>query len=505
MKEAISQADLVAEEDKTVPTGTLRSGKKSRNRPTSDPSPTRTLLGEGALYAMATAAPMITGVAVTPFVTRTLGAQEYGLVSLGLSILQIAAVLLALGLPASVTRHAILEKSGASGASGLVVMGAGGAGILALIGIATARSWGSWLPFGGDAYVLVAATAAAAGIAVSTTALAHLRALSKVRLFLVVALCVAWVPALLGLATISLQDRSADAYLTALAVGQCTVGLSTLLVVRFISPPRFSIERTRSALRIGLPTVPHQLAMVAATSLIVIIAAREVGTADVGQLQLAVLIGSVPIIVIGAFNNSWAPMVYRATSSERVSMISRTTNTMTWLAAALATGAALLAPIVLGLVAPPELRSIDSDRAAAIVAASAPMMVLYLANIHMVFVSGRTAWLALTTPVSVIIGCTCALTTHRLVPGAGIWVYALMLPIFHGIQIAMAAWMRRRAGTPQLNLWLAVPQALAGVLTCLIVAAVAPGTWWRIAGAGLIVIGALVAAIALRARQEGGG
>ena len=53
---------------------------------------------------------------------------------------------------------------------------------------------------------------------------------------------------------------------------------------------------TRRALRVGLPTIPHQVAIYLASGALVLLAGHLFGTADAGRLQLAVLIGSAPAV-----------------------------------------------------------------------------------------------------------------------------------------------------------------------------------------------------------------
>jgi O-antigen/teichoic acid export membrane protein len=385
----------------------------------------------------------------------------------------------------------------------LVIVAAVAVVTIGLAAILAVPLWGSVVSAeGGTEVVLPPALAAAGGIAVSTIALAHLRALSQVKLFVALALLVAWVPAVLGLVVITVQSPRATDYLWGLAAGQCIVGVVAVIIVTRLSPPELSARRVGSALRIGLPTVPHQLAMVAASSLIVILAAHVVDTTAAGKLQLAVLVGSLPVVILAAFNNSWAPMVYRAEPLARPDLISRTATTMAWLAGAVAVGVGLVAPLVLQVIAPAELRGADSVRAAAVVAASAPLMVLYLANIHMVFVSGRTFMMAFTTPLSVVVGCLAAIATYWATPGRPIWTFGLVLPAFYAAQIFLAAWMRHRAGSPRLDLSSAARVALGAVGVCLLLASIDSAFSRYVVGSSIVACLVVVASTRLLMRPR---
>lgn len=448
----------------------------------------RALLGQGSAYALAGAAPMLSGLLLTPLVTRSLGPLEYGLVALGVSVYQVAAVLLALGLPAAVTRHSILERSGPTGAAGVVVAGSAAAVVLGSAAMLTSRWWGAWVAPAGATSVLGTAVASATALAVVTLCLAHLRGVSRVRSFVGVALALAWVPPAVGLLLLHGTAGGGLTYLGGLAGAQAVVAAAALVHVVRLHRPAPSSTVWRRSLAVGLPTVPHQLATVAATTLLVVVAARLVGTPAAGRLQLAVLIGAVPSILVGAFNNAWAPLVYRTPAPERPAVIARTSTLVAAVAGVLAVGVALAAPLALAVVGPPEMRGTDAVRAVAVVAAAAPLMVLYLANIHLVFASGRTGWLMLSTPASLALAYGATWTVHSLVPGAGLASIALALPSFQAAQIGMATWMGRRTSGQRLRLGPAFAVSGVAVVACLAVAIAAPGAGWRVAVAAALVL-----------------
>ena len=221
------------------------------------------LLRQGSAYAVATFAPVVTGLLVTPFVTRALGPDEYGLVALALSVFQIASVVLPLGLPAAVTRHVLLEGSGREGASGLVVAAVPIAAGLAAVGA------GVWLLLRGgapDGPVVALALVCAFGIAVTTLALAHLRGVNEVGRFVALSMAQAWLGPALGLVLVLALHRSGATYVTGLAIGQVLVAIVAIGVVVRADRPLLTMAELRRALDVGFPTVPHQLAMVAASN-----------------------------------------------------------------------------------------------------------------------------------------------------------------------------------------------------------------------------------------------
>jgi O-antigen/teichoic acid export membrane protein len=142
----------------------------------------------------------------------------------------------------------------------------------------------------------------------------------------------------------------------------------------------------------------------------VLIATRYYGldSADAGldagaRLFVALNIAIVPTYVTSALNNAWAPLVMRAPASERGETINKTAVDIGWIAACVSTGIALLAPWALQLIAP-EYSVSELVPVVAVVSTVAVLSVTYLASSHLIFVSGRTTGLALSTPISLGVG-----------------------------------------------------------------------------------------------------
>lgn len=459
------------------------------------------VVSEGLVYTIAIAAPMLSTLLVTPVVTRSLGAGDYGLVALGVSVYQIGAVLVALGLPAAVTRDALIEASGTRGSSGTVVVGSAAAIVLTLVAIVSAEHWrGMVLPAAGPS-VMVPALVSAAGLAILTLCQSQLRALSRVRTFVGLAVASAVVPSSLGLAAILIGSAHASTYLAFLAVGQALVAGVALGIVVRRDRPSINWFDLRRAVRIGLPTVPHQLATGAIGGILVIIAGRSMGSVAAGQLQLALLLGTAPIVIIGAFNNAWAPQVYRLPSAERAPYISATAPMVAAMGGSLAIAVALLAPFALAIIAAPELATTSSAQAAAVVAAAGGLSVLYLASVHLVFASGRTGWLALTTPGALVLAMLSAGLVWMVAPKPGLWTLAIAFPVFHATQAMIAALLRRATGTRHLRLVTSLPAVAGSFGVCILVAIIEP-TWPVRLFAAVLILGAAAVFVAIRNRRS---
>ncbi|MBB2924163.1 lipopolysaccharide biosynthesis protein [Cellulomonas cellasea] len=465
-------------------------------------TPPRGLLAEGAVYALALAAPVLATILLTPLVTRSLGAVEYGHVASGIAVYQIAAIVLALGLPAAITRDALIEASGTRGSSGTVVVGTVAAVSLGVTAALTVDAWSGVLAV--DVAAARPALLNAAALATLTMCQAQLRALSRASTFVALGVTSALAPPAIGLVLVHTTTPTAGTYLSGLAVGQALVAAVALAVVVRADRPSTSVTALRRSLRTGLPTVPHQLATGAIAAALVLVAARTTGPVAAGQMQLALLLGTAPLVIVGAVNNAWAPRVFRLPAAERAPYISSSTPLVAMLAVVLGTGVAVVAPLLLAVVAPPELATPGAAQAVAVVAAAAGLSVLYLASIHLVFASGRTGWLAVSTPAALAVSLAAAWALRAALPDAGLWTLAAAVPVFHAAQALLAVLLRRRVAAERPRLAPALPAAVGGALACLVLAATMPSAPARGVLVAVLLAGAATV-VARRRRSPAGG
>lgn len=423
------------------------------------------MLGRGSLYTVATAAPILANVAVTPFVTRLLGAGEYGVVAISLVIIPVAMMVAGLGMAAAITRHGILERSGLEGARALVLRGTGMSVVVLVVVTVTGPWWAAtlvgvpWRP------ALAFALVAAAGFVVVFNVQSFLRVLDRPLPFVALTAVATLGGPVIGLLLLTSVGASADNYVAGLLIGYTAAGAAGLVLV-------FGGGRTRArrgdltrALRIGLPTVPHQVALFLANGALVLIASNALGTASGGRLQLALLVGSAPAMVTAALNNAWAPVIYRTTPARRGAALERTARDVTALTAVLAGGVALLAPWLMRILAPVSYEPTGLVAAVGVAAIGSVLSVAYLANVHLVFAAGRSTGLALVTPLSLVaglLGAVLAATTGLLA------AVAIGFPLTYLALVLGTAVLRRRVSPTQWAEYRMVVPLLIGITACLL-------------------------------------
>jgi len=382
--------------------------------PAAGPAASKGVLGRGSIYTVGTAAPILANAAVIPFVTRLLGVRDYGIVAIALVVIQIATMTGSLGMPSVITRQGILAHSGVAGARALLVRGSLMTLGLVAAAILAAPLWEPLVKTQLRGAVLLGLVASAFFVVVEN-AQALLRVLDRPGSFVALSLTATLGGPLLGLALLtgSAPVRSPERYLAGLTVGYAVAAVVGLAMCLRGGRPKRDRGDTRAALRMGLPVIPHLVALFLATGALVVMASRLYGVPASGRLQLALLVGSSPAVITSALNNSWAPIIYRAPDHERAAVLAHTARDITALAALISGGVALLSPWLMRLAAAPSFRPLELVPAVAITAFGCVLSVAYLANVHLVFAAGRSLWLSVVTPASLLAGLTCAYLVGR--------------------------------------------------------------------------------------------
>jgi O-antigen/teichoic acid export membrane protein len=424
----------------------------------------RRVLGAGGLYTIATVAPVLVLLAVTPIVTSMLGSAQYGQVAVAISVYQLGSVVLAFGLPTMVTRDALLTDRGFPGASAHVVVGSMLALVIGVIGALLAPVWSPVFFPGVPPEVVSLAVIAGMGLAVVTLAQALMRAAERVVTFVSIAALAALVPPVLGLLGVLLVQSSPLTYVTGLALGYMIAGSIAFTIAWRHARPVGTFAHARQALAIGLPTVPHGLAAPALLTLALAITVRTVGIETAGQLQVAVMLGSAVVTVLNAVNNMWTPMVFQSPESDRPKFLRSSTFVVSLVAAALISGYVIVAPYVVPFVGGPVITSSIPARASCLIAMAGVFHVMYLANIHLTFISKRTLPLAVLTPASLLLALGMAFALVSWTAIDGLLAMALIWPAFYACQALFSYVLAVLGPLPPVDIRRSLPILVLGAL-----------------------------------------
>jgi O-antigen/teichoic acid export membrane protein len=464
---------------------------------------TRHLFGRGSLYTIALATQLSAAILVLPLITRLLSPVEFGTAATSIVVIQLGVVVAAAGIPAAITRF-FFTAGGAQEARALILGTAVTALVIAVIAELTGPVWSnvfSELTYGTPLRIAVWTMVP---FAVVQACQALLRAQDRPAAFVVVAGTAALGGQLTGLVAVWQFTGGAAGYLGGIGAGYA---VAAVLGMTFTAPSGRGLRDLsllKRAFVYGLPTVTHSLALYVLNAGDRVVVERLLGLREVGRYHIAYLIGSLGILLLGALNNAWAPIIYGAPSEHRWRVLRETTGAVYRSGAVVAGGLAIAAPIALRLFAPPGYDPLALSQVVAVTALSVLPYIGYLSAAHILFHEGKTGVFAWITPVvaGVNVGLNFALVPHLGLIGA-----SLATVVSYGLlAIGIRAAARRvvRVDWPTRSIVLAVGLALflAGAGALLPYSEL--GLWIRGGIGGLLVL-VLVMTIRTSMKQPAGG
>jgi O-antigen/teichoic acid export membrane protein len=399
----------------------------------------RALLGKGSIYTLATAAQLAGALLVQPALSRLLPKEDYGRVALALVVTNLLGLLFTVGLPAVITRE-YFRTGGEPMARVVSGIAAAIAVVAGAVAIATGPLWGSAL--NGFDLALLLGTATAITFSIITTGQALLRARSQAGRFVLIVIINVVGGQVVGLAVISFFDPTAGRYLAGVAAGSLIGALLTLYWAKPASPRGVERATLRGWFAIALPTVPHTAALYLMNAGDRFVVEVQRGAQQVAGYSLAYLVGSLGITLVAAANNAWAPLIYGASEESRWRVLSSTTRDMAQLAALLAGGLALTAPLALWIMADPSKYDIGGlTPVVAFTALATVPYVLYLASAHVLFWTGKTKSLLWVTPLAAAVNLG---AVALVLPWGGLVGAALVSAGAYGLLALLIAGVRRK-------------------------------------------------------------
>ncbi len=257
----------------------------------------------------------------------------------------------------------------------------------------------------------------------------------------------------------------------------------------------------RNALRVGLPTIPHGLALYLLSAGDRVVVERLEGLSAAGAYYIAYAVGSLAIFLVTALNGAWGPILYGSEREGRWRFLADSAVEVTRVVAFAAGALALGAPIALKLFAPADYDLSGLGDVSALVAASALFYLWYITSYNVIIWRGHTGILAVATPISAVVNLAlCA----ALIPPLGVEGAALATLFSYGL-LAVITWSRARslAAIP----WDHGPLALAAAPAALAVAValLAPddGVWLELRGLAAAALALAAIAVLTASRRSG--
>ncbi len=362
----------------------------------------RRLFGRGSVYALVVAIQMLSGFLVMPALTRLLAPTAYGQIAAALVVYLAVSIIASAGLPDAAARRFFAPGRPPANASRearrLIASLLWIAPLVALAADLTGQLWANPIGMHYGAVLRLAVWCGAAG-ALLAGAQALLRVAERVWAFLTTAVVAAVGGQGLGLG-LAVVQRSPSAYMAGVTIGTAlgaAVGLLATGTLR-VRPARPA--ELRRGLGLGLPMVPHSLAvsMLASADRILIVAL--LGLRSAGRYQVAYAVGGVGVAIITALNQAWIPLSLGTRSEQRWPILLATSRVVLLAAGVVAAVLSLLAPLALLVAAPASYGRAGLVSVVALVAFSAVPYASCSTYFQVVFVSGRTRIMALAAPVA---------------------------------------------------------------------------------------------------------
>ena len=454
----------------------------------------RRLLGIGSLYTLGGVAQMAAAAVAVPAVTRLLGAREYGEVTVVVAILVLLAPLIALGIPAAIARLFYgadeLTEAGPDMARKLV----GTCAVAATLGVAlTAAScvfWSSLLAPVGQLALLVGIAAALPMTVMGATALI-LQVEQRPAAYLTVSLLGSAGAQVLGIGAMVLVETSPTVYLAGYASGVTMAAVLGMLLSNTVGSGLADRRAMRAALAIGLPTIPHTMAiLVLALGDRVVIQSID-GPAAVGRYQVAYALGALPLALLAAVQTAWVPITFGASPDRRWVDLASSSVVITRLGALLVAALAVLSPIGLGILAPASFDPGELQTVCSLVALGALPWSIYLPMSQVLFWERQTTALLWVTPLAAVAN---LILVALLLPPLGLEGAAAATLLALALQAALLERVSRKLASVPWH-WRAMLGNLgAGAVTVLVVLLLPGNTTGDILRGLLLIVMVAIAA-----------
>jgi O-antigen/teichoic acid export membrane protein len=161
-----------------------------------------------------------------------------------------------------------------------------------------------------------------------------------------------------------------------------------------------------NSIKTGLPILPHMLAMIALVNVDKIIFGRYLDLESSGYIQIMMLVGTAPIMILGALNHAWLNQVLQSLKSNRnkaYKSINEAVIRLFIICFILLLVITIFLDIILEILNPYILSNRIDTQVVVLSAAASTMYVIYLANTHVLTWAKKFWILALSTPISVLV------------------------------------------------------------------------------------------------------
>jgi O-antigen/teichoic acid export membrane protein len=354
----------------------------------------RGLFGRDTIYLFVWALQLIVAAAVTPVITRIMGASEFGGVAAANAVMQVLFIIAGLGLRTAIQRR-YASDGGPEAAARLLTFTVVAAILVTAVADGSGPIWSRYLGFDGYGGALRLAVLWAGVSAVTNASLAVLRSQDRLLAFGCVSLIQSVLAEAASLVLVILVSRTA----TTFVLGQLLMQIAAAILALALAPPKLlrRVDRTlmTGALRYALPLVPAVLCTFVLSASDRLIVQAALGPTAVARYQIAYNVGAMPILLLSVLSNTWMPRIFAlGAADQRTAVLAASRDALHRLVAPVILGLSIGSPLVLRVWAPPAYRPEDLLLVTALVIVSAVPYTAGLSSTRALLAEGRTGAIA---------------------------------------------------------------------------------------------------------------
>ena len=334
-------------------------------------------------------------VVLTPILTRIIDAKSYGEITFITSFAAILGILFSLGLPIVISRSYVLEEESRPSISKWFKQV-----VISYLLLSTL------LIFLGGNSLSIYVLAVAFPFATMQLILPLARAQDKSAQFAFISVIGTLLPSLGVVLNYYLNSPTKSAVALGLGAIIGAVISFALVYSKTASTKMLSKYSLLNSIKVGYSILPHMFAMVALLNIDKVIFGNQLDKTFSGYLQVVMLVGTAPILILSALNHAWLNQILlqlKSNSTKAFEDLNKTIFRLLILVFILVGLISLLNPQILSLLNPNLLITSEVQETIILTSMSSFIYVVYLANTHLLTWQKRFWVLGITTPVSVVL------------------------------------------------------------------------------------------------------
>ena len=351
----------------------------------------------GYIYLLGAVGQGLGPIFLTPFLTRQLTPQEFGQVTYVSAVAAVIGVILSLGLPIVISRSYVLDSKSrvtiSSWNKALVSIYLALAVILFILNL-------------NQFSVVTSILSISLTFGIIQLLLPFARARNQSSVFVSISIIGTLLPGLVIIISgfWQVQDNPTQV----LNLGSIISSIIVILLVRDFHLSR-SINKKYNlikSIKTGLPILPHMLAMIALVNVDKIIFGKNLDIESAGYIQILMLVGTAPIMILSALNHAWLNQVLQSLKSNKnkaYKSINEIVSKLFIICFILLFVIIIFLNIILEILNPYILSNRIDTQVVVLSASASTLYVIYLANTHVLTWAKKFWILALSTPISVLV------------------------------------------------------------------------------------------------------